>query len=607
MDAPALPPNVRRLGLWLLALSFGAGAAGAATLTMPLRDVKPGQVGKARSVFAGNAIEESDVEILGVINNVQPQRSLILARLRGPIVDQAGVVQGMSGSPVFIDGKIIGAVAYSFPYAKEAIAGITPIEEMLAIADRATPRTAPPLSLSLTSRPSLDDLLEQNPALLPAESPIIADGQTARRLRLPLVLSGFSTRALERVRPSLERMGFAPCLGGTSAQARDAVLAGDQTLREGDAVGIQLVGGDMDASAVGTVTYVDGSRVLAFGHPFYNLGSVDYPMTRVRVLAVVPSLESSFKLAETEDLIGAFSQDRSAGALGEIGKMPRLLPVNLRVEEEDRPVREFKLRVVNDKLLGPAFLNMTLSSLLTGEERSYGDLTLEFAGDVYLDNGMAVHLEDLFSGNLDSSATDVSGMVAAVVYLLSNNEFKDLGIHRIDLAVRPSDRLRQATLERVWLDKYEVAPGERIQIKVYLRGLREETRVEEVQVQAPSLPAGSEFQLIVADAASMQLVEASQYKTREFVPRSLGQLVRLLNNIRKNNRIYFKIVASKPGLFLRGEELPNLPPSLKAMFASPRAAASAPTELTRSSLSDYQLPVPFVFKGAALIPVQIRK
>ncbi len=607
MKTLPMVPTRGRLPVFLLALVLGAGAARAATLTMPLHDVKPGMAGKARSVFAGNAIEESDVEILGVLSNIQPQRSLILARLRGKTVDQAGIIQGMSGSPVFIDGKIIGAIAYSFPYAKEAIAGITPIDEMLAIVDRATPRTVPSLSLSLTNRLSLEDLFERNKDLIPAEVSLEAGGRMARRLRLPLVFGGFSSRAVERARPFLERMGFIPVLSGISSQARDMVLGTDLSLHEGDAVGIQLVGGDADASAVGTVTYVDGNRVLAFGHPFYNLGAVDYAMTKARVVAVVPSLESSFKLSETEALIGAFSQDRSAGALGEIGRMPRLIPVNLRLEEEGRPVREFKLKVVNDKILGPAFLNITLSSLLTGEERSYGDLTLDFMGDVYLDNGMGIHLEDLYSGNLDNSATNVSGLVAAVVYLLSNNEFKDLGIHRIDLAVRSSDRLRQASLERVWLDKYEVLPGERIQIKVYLKGFKEESIVQDVQLQAPSLPAGSEFQIVVADAASMQLLEAAQYKTREFVPRSLAQLVRLLNNLRKNNRIYFKIIASKPGLFLRGEELPNLPPSLKAMFASPRAAASGPTELTRSTLSDYQLPIPFVFKGAVLIPVQIRR
>jgi hypothetical protein len=598
---------LRRVGFLVLAASAAAAAGRASTLTMPLREVRPGMTGKARSVFAGTAAEDSDVEILGVLANYQPGRNLILARLKGKVVDQAGIIQGMSGSPVFLDGKVAGAVAYSFAYAKEAIAGITPIEEMLAIGDRATPREAPSLSVPVSGRPRFEETVLPGLDALAADGVIQAGGWTARRLKLPLVLGGLVPRSIEKARPLLERMGFLAVPGGSSGQARDMTLAADVALREGDAVGVQLVGGDADVSAVGTVTYVDGKRVLAFGHPFYNLGAVDFAMTKARVIAVVPSLESSFKLAQTEALVGVFSQDRSAGALGELGRMPRLIPVNLRLEPEGRPAREFKLKFASDKILGPAFLNLTLSSLLTGEERSYGDLTLDFEADVFLDNGMGVHLEDLFSGNLDNAATDVSGLVAAVVYLLSNNEFKDLGIHRIDLAVRPSDRLRQAVLERVWLDKYEVAPGERIQIKVFVRGFKEESVVHEVQVQAPALPAGSEFQIVVGDADAMQAVESTQYKTREFVPRSLGQLVRLLNSLRKNNRIYFKILASKPGLFLRGEEMSNLPPSLKAMFASPRAAASAPTELARSTLSEYQLPLPFVFKGAAAIPVQIRR
>lgn len=607
MNIKLTAPGLRMLAILVLAAGVGAGAARAAVLIMPLREVKPGMTGVARSVFSGTTAEDSAVEILGVLTNIQPGRNLILARLKGKVVDQAGIIQGMSGSPVFLDGKIAGAVAYSFPYAKEAIAGITPIEEMLAIGERAAPRTAAPVSIPVAGRPRFEDVVE--PRLGPAadEGLIQAGGWTARRLRLPLVFGGLGPRSVERAKPLLERMGFLAVPGGSAPQAREPAPDTSISVREGDAVGIQLVGGDADVSAVGTVTYVDGTRVLAFGHPFYNLGAVDFAMTRARIVAVVPSLESSFKLSQTEGLIGAFRQDRTAGALGEIGRMPRLVPVNLRLEPEGRPDREFKLKVVSDKILGPAFLNITLSSLLTGEERSYGDLTLDFEADVYLDNGMSVHLEDLYSGNFDGSATEVSGLVAAVVYLLSNNEFKDLGLHRIDLVVRPADRLRQAALERVWLDKYEVAPGERIQIKVFVRGFQDESIVHEVQVQAPALPAGAEFQIVVGGAEAMQLVEASQYKVREFVPRSLGQLVRLLNSLRKNNRIYFKILASKPGLFLRGEEMANLPPSLKAMFASPRAAASAPTDLARSTLSEYQLPVPFVFKGAAVVPVRIRK
>jgi hypothetical protein len=269
--------------------------------------------------------------------------------------------------------------------------------------------------------------------------------------------------------------------------------------------------------------------------------------------------------------------------------------------------RNFKLKLVSDKFLTPALVNLAVSSLITGEERAYGYLSLEFDGDIFLDRGMSVHLEDLFSGNYDSSATSLSGLLAAVVYYLGNNEFKDVGIFRIDLNVRAQEEPRLCSLEKVLLDKYEVSPGEKIQIKVYYRTLREESLVEEVTLLTPALPAGSEFQIVVGDAAAMQQVERSQYRIQEFMPRSLSQLIRILGNLRKNNRIYFKILAPKPGLFLKGEEMPNLPPTLKSMFTSPRASASATTDLARSTLGEFQLPVPYVFRGGAVIPVRIRK
>ncbi|MBP1661540.1 MAG: hypothetical protein H6P95_2732, partial [Candidatus Aminicenantes bacterium] len=201
----------------------------------------------------------------------------------------------------------------------------------------------------------------------------------------------------------------------------------------------------------------------------------------------------------------------------------------------------------------------------------------------------------------------LSGLLAAVVHLLMNNEFRDVGIYRIDLNVRVLEETRQATLVKVLLDKYEVNPGETLQLKAFYRTQKDESKVEEVTILAPNLPAGSEFQVLVGDAASMQQLERAQYHIQEYVPRSLDQLVRLLSSLRKNNRIYFRLMASKPGLFLKGEEMPNLPPTLKTMFASPRASAAGPTEITRSTLSEYQLAIPYVFKGGAAIPVRIRK
>jgi len=598
----------RRIAVLLAVLLAGAVLAEAASPIMPLGQIKPGMKGKGRTVFSGTKIEEFDAEIIGIMANVQPKRNVILARLAGKGLESTGVISGMSGSPVYIDGRLIGAVAFSFAYAKEPIAGITPIEEMLAL-DKTplAPRAGLPAQVPLRENMSLEDLSAAYQATFAARtSPASAD-QSVVPLGVPMVFSGFSPWAFEKAKAFFAGAGFRPVRAGAAGQALPLTPSATASLQEGDAVGVQLLGGDLDISAVGTVTYVNGPKILAFGHPFYNLGAVDYAMTKPEILTVVSSLESSFKMAATGPVIGRISQDRTAGAFGEIGKMPELIPFNISVTEGPLDRKEYKLRLADDKFLTPAIVNMAVSSLITAEERSYGYLSLDFDGDIYLDRGPSVHLEDLFSGNYDSSATSLSGLLAAVVYYLGNNEFRDVGIYRIDLNVRASEEPRLCNLEKVLLDKYEVSPGEKIEIKVYYRTLKAEAQVESVTFLAPALPAGTEFQIIVGDAATMQQTERAQYHIQDFAPRSLNQLIRILGNLRKNNRIYFKIIAPKPGLFLKGEEMPNLPPTLKSMFTSQRASASAPMDLTRSTLTEYQLPVPYVFRGGAVIQVKIRK
>jgi hypothetical protein len=593
------------IAVLLAALSWSL--ASALTTIMPLDQVKAGQKGKGRTVFEGNKIEEFDVDILGVLYNYQPRRNVILARLRGKNLETTGVIAGMSGSPVYIDGKLIGAIAFGFPYAKEAIAGITPIGEMLAIStEKAKSSSFPSARLSFAPSLRMEDIFEIWKDGFAAQQDFIAAGQACRFLKIPLLFSGFSSNAVEKARPFLSRMGFYPVLSGQAGQAVEKLPSPEPALREGDPVTVQLIGGDMDMSALGTVTYVDGNKILAFGHPLYNMGPVDYAMTRATVMTIVPALDNSFKLAATGNLIGTFTQDRTPGALGEIGRTPRMIPINVRLIDDNLDLKEFKFQVINDRILSPLLANLSLVSLLGSEGRSNGDLSLELDGDIYLDNKQSVHLEDLYSGNFGASTQDLSGILTAVIYLLINNEFKDVGIFRIDLNIRASEQPKFAYLERVWLDKYEASPGEAIDIKVYFRSFRGESVVEEVGILAPRLTAGSEFQLVVGDAAAMHQVEVSQYRTTGFVPRNLNQLVRILNNLRKNSRIYFKVIASKPGLFLKGEEMPNLPPTMKSMFTSPRAAASSPTELSISTLMEYQLPLPYIFKGMAVIPIKIR-
>ena len=602
-------PVSRRVLFAVGLLFLAAFAAEAATLTMPLAQVKPGMKGRGRTVFQGQSIEEFEAEILGVLENVQPKRNVILARLKGRGLESTGVISGMSGSPVYIDGKLIGAVAYSFNFQKEAIAGITPIEEMLAIGTAPEgPRKGASPPAVIREGASLEELSEEFRRVFTAPTASKAAAPALTPLDLPLVFSGFSAGVFERAREFFGPRGFRAVRAGSSAQALPGQAPAGPSLREGDAVGIQLLGGDLDVSAIGTATYVDGNKVLAFGHPAYNLGSVDYAMTRAAVIAVMPSLESSFKLATAGPVIGRFTQDRTAGAAGELGTLPKLIPLNISLRTGPDVKKDYKLKLVADKFLTPALVNLAVSTLVMSEERSLGDISLDFDADVFLDKGgLSVHLEDLFSGSYDTPPVNLSSLVAAVVHYLLNNEFKDVGIFRIDLNVRAIEESRLAALEKVLLDKYEVSPGEPIQLKVFYRTQKQESLMEEVTVAAPALPSGSEFQLLVGDAATMQQVERAQYRIQEYVPRSLDQLVRLLGNLRKNSRIYFRVMASKPGLFLKGEEMPNLPPTLKSMFASGRASAAGPTEITRSTLSEYQLPIPYVFRGGATIPVRIRK
>lgn len=598
----------KQLFLLFLIICMFIGTAEGSVPILPLDQVKAGMKGKGKSVFVGSQIEEFDVEIIGVLKNIEPKKSLILAKLRGGILGDTGVIAGMSGSPVYVDGKLIGAIAYSLGnFVKEPIAGITPIAEMISVSEKKSEGPSFSPQISIKKHLTLDELVEINKEFFHSKSIFFAKGNALKPLTVPLVFSGFSSYAFDQSESFFSKLGFDPVQSAPSGQSVEQISPPDLTLKEGGPVAIQLISGDMDMSAIGTVTYIEGNNVLAFGHPVYNLGSVDYAMTKARVITVVPSLMSSFKLGVADSLVGTFSQDRNSGLFGEIGKMPRRIPVNVKIVDSNGEIKDYKIGVVDDKILTPLLINVSLGSILTAEERAIGDLSLGLLGSIYLENGMSIRLEDLFSGQFDASVVNLSSLVTAVTYYLTNNEFKELGIHRIDLGIQAIEEVKFSFLEKVWLDRYEASPGENIKVKIDYRTFRGESRREEGNIRIPHLPAGSEFQLVVADAASMAKIEMSQYRTTAFVPRSLNQLIRMLSNLRKNNRIYIKIIASKPGIFLKGEEMSNLPPSIKSMFASPRAAASSPTELSRSTLMEYQLPIPYVFSGEAVIPIKIRE
>jgi hypothetical protein len=599
--------SIRRLlagGLFLLMAAAGLEAVEG---IMPLSQVKAGMTGVGRTVFRGTKIEEFGVEVLGILPNASPRTNIILTRLKGQGLETSGVILGMSGSPVYIEGKLIGAVAYSFPFSKEPIAGLTPIEEMLDIPAAPVRPSAPSASAGAVRILNLEDFIRLNGSLLGAPAgPVDFEGRTLAPLGIPLVARGFSPAALDRTRPFLSRMGFYPVSAAQAPQTREKLVFPEAMLREGDPVAIPLVSGDLDLSAVGTVTRVDGNKVYAFGHPLYNLGAVDYAMAKAQVLTVIPSLQSSFKLAAPGVVVGRISQDRSSGAFGEIGRMPEFIPVSVRVQGSALENREYKLNVIDDAILGPFFLAQALVALFGSVERSIGNLTLSLDGDLILKAGQSVHLDDMFSGNLDRPVADLSSLVLSVAYFLLNNEFEAVDIQRLDLNIKAVDEPRVCSLEQALLDNYEPSPNEVMALKLVVRTFRGETLSQDLPLPVPTLPPGSEFELVVGDAATMVQLETGLYHNPSITPRNLAQLLRLLNNLRKNNRIYLKLLAARPGLFLRGEEMPSLPATMRSLFGSPRAATSA-TELSQSTLTDYQIPVDYVFKGSAVIPVKIKK
>jgi hypothetical protein len=348
---------------------------------LPLAEVRPGMQGVGRTVFEGARVDEFGVRILGVLENaVGPRQSLILARLEGGPLAETGVIAGMSGSPVFVDGKLVGAVAYAFPFGKQPIAGITPIGDMIAAAGNGAPRAAAarlhapgpgegPLDRSAVAAALRRPLPTTVPGAFRGEPlPAGVAGASLSPLALPLVFSGFEADTFDWARGVFSAMGFAPVMGGAGA----GTVGPLPDLEPGASVGVSLVDGDLDLSVTGTVTHIDNGRVYAFGHPFYNLGPTRFPMKKAWVYAVFPSLQVSWKIAAAVDPVGTMDQDRTTAISGRLGEPPRMIPVEVRLRSARAGERTFRFRMVEDELFTPLLGYVSLLSVLQGHERALG-------------------------------------------------------------------------------------------------------------------------------------------------------------------------------------------------------------------------------------------
>jgi hypothetical protein len=549
-----------------------------------------------RTVFQGDQLEEFKAHILGVLrNSIGPRRDLILARLEGGPLANTGVIAGMSGSPVYIDGRLVGAVSYSLgEFSKEPLAGITPIEEMISDATLPGARRAQVARAELTlpvTQEGLRESLRQAFSWIrpfadsPADVRVIGGGSVnagiatlLRPIATPINFSGFDTRTIDPLVSALRELGFTPVMAGGAAQlgsqssiASSPSSSSTTPLRPGDPIGVALMNGDFEVGATGTVTEVDGNRVYAFGHPFYSLGPTQFPMTRAHVITVLPSLANSMKIASTGDIIGVVQQDRATTIAGTLGAGPSMIPISLTLNSERGTRKKFSIGIVKDQLFTPLLAYVAILNTLTSYERQNGVGTYTLRGAARVRNHNDVAFEDLFTGDQPSAYAAAS--VVAPLNVLLRNAFEDVEFEGLNLEIEGSEQPRSATLERVWIDGTRTRAGSTVDLRILLRTYRGEEVTRSIPVQIPANARGS-VSIMVADAARLSQFEARELQVQPLQTSGLPQMIRVLNGARRNNRLYVRLVTRNGGAVVKGEPLAALPASVLAVIESDRNGGS---------------------------------
>ena len=601
----------------LIAISAGFAAAQTpapkAPELFPLEDLRPGMKGTARTVFSGAETQEFGVEVLGVLPGFPgPRQSAIIAKLTGSNVEKTGVFAGMSGSPVYIDGKIVGAIAFSFPFSREPIAGITPIKQMIDLFNKGSenlkpkePRVVSFAQLAGTGwKPNLPKPAVSSVSLLApvsAGSPLMPLlGQQMTPIATPLVFSGISQESLSMFAPQLVENGLLPVSGvGGAAAITPLAEVNENTFPPGSSISVQLVRGDYSLAAAGTVTMRDGDRIYAFGHPFLSLGASDMPMTESSVVTVISNLNNSFKLSVPGSMVGAISQDRASGIYGLLRQAPKMIPVKVNLHTSRDRIDTYKYEIANDSFLTPLLLNITLFNTITASERALGESTISVKGEIRVKGQEPIQIDRRFSAN--NSPVLASSSIAAPVSSLLNSGFDDVQLDGITLDISSSETRYAGTLERITLDRTEVRRGEKVEVQAYVRTESGKQFVQRIPIQIPDDAGVGQLLVFVGDGGALQ--EGSSAKA--FVPQDLSQLVRAINTVKKSDRLYVKLFRITSGAVIGTSELPSLPPSMVATLNSDRTSGGyTPTVL--SPVSETELPpAEFVISGQQLIAIDV--
>jgi hypothetical protein len=579
------------------AASLPAQPDPAATKIMKVDDVRPGMKGVGYTVFQGTKPEPMGVEVLGVLRNLNgPKSDVVLVKLVGEKPEFTGVVAGMSGSPVYIDGKLLGAIAYRIgQFSKEPIAGVTPIEQMLEINefDQSIPQSgaaavARVSGASRTSTPGKDD-----------SNPIQSYAQYLTPIDAPFVFNGFNEAAIRQFAPALSAVGITPVMGVGSASKEKQ----PEPLVPGSAVSAIMVRGDMDVAATCTVTYMDKDHLLACGHPLMQFGMVDMPMTKANVVATLSSPLNAFKIINTTEAVGAFVQDRHTGILGRFDRDPKMIPVTLSIHGPSGP-REYHYEVLNNAKLTPVMMMTTVYNALMGMNQYGEETTYRMNGRIHVTGFSDVRMTNMFSPvDANPTAYAVAMSLGEHFGRIYDNPFEAPTVSGVNLEFDLEPERRAAVLESARTDVTEARPGDEITIEAVLRPYRGDRIVRRIPVRVPtSAPKGS-LRILVSDAETLDRARRSTPAMGRRM--DLHSTIEVLNKEHLNDHLYVSLLEANPQATVEDKVMPAVPLSVMNVMEGMRATQEM-VVFNESAVNEASTPVGYVVSGAQIISVSIK-
>ncbi|HTK95298.1 MAG TPA: SpoIVB peptidase S55 domain-containing protein [Terriglobales bacterium] len=606
-------PTVTRF-IFLLVLAFCATAGAAATdkpaahpaataasnaipNIIPVSEIQPGMRGVAYTVFEGVKPEAMDVEVLGVLKNNfnGPKSDVILVRLHGAKVEYTGVVAGMSGSPVYFNGRLAGALAFRIgEFSKEPIAGVTPIEEMLEIneLDKSIPADAvsggKPKMMTKTAMTAPEAPEPQSYA------------QYLQPIGAPLVFSGFSEDSVRRFAPQFAAEGVIPVMGAGSVSDEKQ----PEPLEPGSSVSALLVRGDMNIAATCTVTYMDPQRLLACGHPLLQFGMVDMPMTKARVLATLPSPANAFKIVNATEEVGSFVQDRHTGIMGRFDKEPRMIPVTLNVHGGSVP-RSYHYEVLSNSKITPLLMMATVFNSLQSMNDTGDDITYRMAGDIKVAGYPDVNLRNMYAP-LDANMPTAFAVAISLgdrFGRIFENPYVQPNIQGVTMDLDLIRERKWARLETARTDVTEARPGDQITVEAVLRPYRGERIVRQIPVKVPTSTPKGTLRILVSDADTLDRTRRMSMNAGSRF--DLGTTIASLNKEHQNDQLYVSLLEANPQAMVEDKVMPTLPLSVMNVMDGMRGTRDM-LVTGESAVNEASTPLDYVMSGAQIITLTIK-